>query len=153
MRLRSSISLLLLPLLLTAAALAQSVPTVGTANLISVRLLSADSGQPMPNLKVGLYGDTGGKPLPITFLGDLYEVDITGQVTLRVGDITTPTSHATDFTACTSLNLPPFDIKQIQAKGISPHNKCSKRTHPAAPGELVIFIRRTHWWERWRDTD
>ena len=152
MLLRSSTPLLL-PLLLTAAALAQSAPAVGVANLISLRLLDADSGQPMPNLKVGLYGDTGGKPLPITLLGDLYEVDISGQVSLKVGEITSPTSSVTDFIACTSLNLPAFDIKQIQAKGISPLNKCSKKTHPAAPGELIIFVRRTHWWERWKDTD
>jgi hypothetical protein len=152
MLLRPSIPLLL-TLLLTPAALAQSPPAVGVANLISLRLLDADSGQPMPNLKVDLYGDTGGKPLPITALGDLYEVDITGQVTLKVGEITSPTSHATDFIACTSLNLPAFDVKQIQASGISPQNKCSKATHPAAPGELIIFIRRTHWWERWKDTD
>jgi hypothetical protein len=152
MLLRRSIPLLL-PLLFTAAALAQSAPAVGVANLISLRLLDADSGQPMPNLKVDLYGDTGGKPLPITLLGDLYEVDISGQSTLKVGEITSPTSHVTDFIACTALNLPAFDIKQIQASGISPQNKCSKRTHPAAPGELIIFIRRTHWWERWKDTD
>lgn len=150
MRLRHSIPLLL-TLLLPPAALTQSPPAAAVPNLISLRLLDAETGESIPNLKALVYGEAGGKPLPISPLGDLYEVDITGHVSLDLGAITA-TSNDTEFTACIPQNIW-FDIKQIQAKGIASPNKCSKKTHLASPGELVIFIRRTHWWERWKNMD
>lgn len=151
MPLRASIPLLL-SLLLPPAALSQSTPAAAAANLVSVRLLDADSGQPVPNLKALIYGEAGGKPLPVTPLGDLYEVDVTGHISLDLGAITSATSNDTEFSACVTQNVR-FDVKQIQRTGIAAQNKCNKKASPAAPGELVIFIRRTHWWERWKNMD
>jgi hypothetical protein len=152
MRQRSSIPLLLLTLTLTAATLAQS-PVAAAPNLISLWLLDADTGKPIPHLRALVYGEAGGKPLPINPLGDLYEVDVTAQSSLNLGEITSTTPDATDFTACVAQSIRAFDIKQIQTAGIAPQNRCSKKSHTAAPGELVIFLRRTHWWERWEKAD
>ncbi|MGA1981169.1 MAG: hypothetical protein ABSG84_01740 [Acidobacteriaceae bacterium] len=149
MPLRSSIPLLLAALLFSAAGLAQTAPAAALPSFVSLRLLDADTGQPIPNLKALIYGDTGGKPLPISPLGDLYEIEITAQANLKLGLIASNVD-TTEFTPCIPQSDQAFNIKQVQAQGIAPPNKCSKKTHPAAPGELVIFLRRTHWWERWK---
>lgn len=149
MLLRSSIPLLLTALLFPAAALPQTPPAAATPSFLSLRLLDADTGQPIPNLKALVYGDTGGKPLPISPLNDLYEIDITAQTFLKLGLIESNIDN-TEFTPCIPQADQVFNIKQIQAQGIAPPNKCSKKTHLATPGELVIFLRRTHWWERWK---
>ena len=152
MLLRSSIPLLCLALAVTPAARAQPAPApaAGAPSLISLWLLDADTGKPIPNLKPLVYGEAGGKPLPVTPLGDLYEVDITAQSSLTLGLITSATPDATDFTACVPQTIHAFDIQEIQSHGIAPQNRCSKKTHAAAPGELVIFLRKTHWWEQWK---
>jgi hypothetical protein len=147
---RSSIPLLLLTLLLPPAPLTQTTSDE-PANTITLRLLDADSGQPVPNLQVTIYGNTGGRALPVIIEGDLYEINVTSLASLRLGEITSTPSMTGDFTPCISHDITSFDIKQIQAKGIAPQNKCSKKSHTAAPGELVIFVRKTRWWMRWKD--
>ena len=153
MPVRPSIPTLLLALLLTPAALAQptpAAPATPTPNLVSLWLLDAENGRPIPNLKPLIYSESGGKSLPINPVGDLYTIDITAHTSLTLGDITDATPAATNFSPCYLPNNLAFDIKQIQSTGIAPQNKCSKRTHAAAPGELVIFLRKTHWWELWQ---
>jgi hypothetical protein len=151
MTLRPHIPLLFLTLLLPPAALTQTTPADEPANAITLRLLDADSGQPVSNLRVTIYSNTGGKGLPIVSEGDLYEVNVNGLASLRLGAIASTGSMTSDFTACVSPGIPAFEVKQIQTKGISPQNKCSRKRHPAAPGELIIFVRKTHWWMRWKD--
>lgn len=153
MPIRPSIPLLLLTLLLPPAAPTQTPPANDTVNAISLRLLDAESGQPVPNLQVAIYGNTGGRALQIVIEGDLYEIDVNGLTSLRLGAITSTGSMTADFTACVSPGIPAFDVKQIQTQGISPQNKCSRKRHPAAPGELIIFVRKTRWWTRWKDVN
>lgn len=145
------IPLLLLTLLLPTAALTQTTPADEPANTITLRLLNADSGQPAPNMQVTIYGNTGGRALPVIIEGDLYEINVASLASLRLGEITSTPSMTGDFTPCISHDITSFDIKEIQAKGIAPQNKCSKKSHTAAPGELVIFVRKTRWWMRWKD--
>ena len=41
-----------------------------------------------------------------------------------------------------------FPISQIVSTGFVETNNCCKRTVPPIPGELTLFVRPLHWWER-----
>lgn len=41
-----------------------------------------------------------------------------------------------------------YPTQRILVTGIVSENHCSKRTTAPAPGELVLFVRPQHWWER-----
>ena len=142
MRLRLHIPLLLLATL-SAPAFAQS---------ITVRILDGKTAAPIPNLQVNIYGLVGGKALPVVFAGDVYTIDITGQTSLKLGELSTKASNPIYFAPCqTRANVPYFDIQQIQAKGIALPNNCSSKTYTALSGELVIFVHKIPWYERWKD--
>jgi hypothetical protein len=144
MRLRLHIPLLLL------ATLSLCAPSV--AQSITVRILDGKTAAPIPNLQVNVYGLVGGKALPVVFAGDVYTIDITGQTSLKLGELTTTTPNPTYFAPCqTRANVPYFDVKQIQSKGITLPNNCSAKTYTALSGELVIFVHKIPWYERWKD--
>jgi hypothetical protein len=41
-----------------------------------------------------------------------------------------------------------YPVSTIAASGLVAANSCSKKTATATPGELVIFVRPSTWWER-----
>ena len=41
-----------------------------------------------------------------------------------------------------------YSTEQIIARGSVSENDCSNRTIAPAPGELILFVRPQHWWER-----
>jgi len=41
-----------------------------------------------------------------------------------------------------------YPVSTILGSGLVAKNSCSKRTAAAKPGELVIFVRHSTWWER-----
>ena len=41
-----------------------------------------------------------------------------------------------------------YAVGQILTQGMVSENDCSKRTLPPTPGELILFVRPLHWWER-----
>jgi hypothetical protein len=41
-----------------------------------------------------------------------------------------------------------YPVSTIVATGLVAKNSCSRRTATAKPGELVIFVRRATWWEK-----
>ena len=41
-----------------------------------------------------------------------------------------------------------YPVSTIIATGIVSKNSCSRRTAIAKPGELILFVRPTTWWER-----
>jgi hypothetical protein len=44
-----------------------------------------------------------------------------------------------------------FPVGQIVSTGVVESNNCSKKTVPPTPGELTLFVRPLHWWERLSD--
>jgi hypothetical protein len=44
-----------------------------------------------------------------------------------------------------------FPVEQIVTAGVVEENSCSHRTVPPTPGELTLFVRPLHWWERLSD--
>ena len=106
----------------------------------------------MPNLQLSIYGTVGGKALPVVYAGDVYTIDITGQASIKLGELSSKTPSPTYYVPCQMrANVPYFDIKQIQAKGIALPNNCSAKTYTALSGELVIFVHKVPWWDRWKD--
>jgi len=41
-----------------------------------------------------------------------------------------------------------FPVSTILSEGITVANSCGKASHKANPGELVLFVRKTTFWER-----
>ena len=41
-----------------------------------------------------------------------------------------------------------YSTEQIMMQGMVSENHCSKRTVSPTPGELILFVRPQHWWER-----
>ena len=44
-----------------------------------------------------------------------------------------------------------FALDQILSTGVVEANSCSQRTVAPTPGELTLFVRPLHWWERLSD--
>ena len=44
-----------------------------------------------------------------------------------------------------------FPVEQVVTKGVVEKNNCSHLTAPPTPGELTLFVRPLHWWERLSD--
>lgn len=117
---------------------------------ITVRLLDGKSGKPLSNLDVVIYGMHKDRPLPIVSEGDTYKLDVAGEESLQFGEAKYSTPKIVNFIPC-QPSLVFADVKQIQAKGSSSLNRCSKKTYQVMPGELIIFLRKMTWWERWKD--
>ena len=152
MQSRLHLPLLLFALLPPTAAVSQSTPTAAP-HAIHIRILDGKTGAPVPNLELSIYtGRGGGKPLPITNDGDAYKLDASGLATLQFGEMTSRTPEQTHFTACQTA-VPFFEVQEIETKGIASQNNCSKKplAISAAPGELILFVRKTPWWNQWKD--
>jgi hypothetical protein len=44
-----------------------------------------------------------------------------------------------------------FPVEQVVATGVVEKNNCSHLIVPPTPGELTLFVRPLHWWERLSD--
>jgi hypothetical protein len=136
-----------IPLLLLA-----TLSLCAHAQSITVRILDGKTAAPVPNLQLSIYGTLGGKALPVVFAGDAYTIDITGQTTLRLGEFATKSPNPVYFAPCQQrADVPFFDVKQIQASGIALPNNCSAKSYKALSGELVIFVHKIPWYDRWKD--
>ena len=147
---RLSIPLLLL--LLPTAALTQS-PPAAAPHSIHIRILDGKTGAPIPDLELSIYtGRGGGKPPPITNDGDAYKLDTANVTNLQFGEMTSRTPEHTHFTSCQTA-IPFFEVQEIETRGSASQNNCSKKplAITAAPGELILFVRKTPWWNQWKD--
>lgn len=45
---------------------------------------------------------------------------------------------------------PTYGIHEIVSSGISAENACGKAARRAQPGQLLFFVRPSHWWEGFR---
>lgn len=117
---------------------------------ITVRLIDGKSGKPLSNLQVVIYGSHKSRALPIVSEGDVYKLDVTGEEQLQFGEARSSTHRVVKFVPCQSETL--FaDVKQIVRNGSASLNRCSKRRYQVRAGELVIFLRRETWRDRWKD--
>lgn len=54
------------------------------------------------------------------------------------------------FVAKADRKKPPaaYAVDDILSHGVVAENHCSTRTAKATPGELILFVRPLHWWQR-----
>jgi hypothetical protein len=117
---------------------------------ITVRLIDGKSGQPLSNLQVVIYGTHKARPLPIVSESDAYNLDVTGEEHFQFVEAKSSTHKIVEFIPCQTA-LVFADVKQIEAKGGTSLNRCSKKTYQVIPGELIVFLRKLTWWDRWKD--
>lgn len=139
--------------LLLCCGLLLSVTTQAQIQVFSIRVLvlNARNGKAVTKTKLTMT-ETPLQPYATPL--DLV-TDPTGHASLLVqsdSDIhTLVQGHAScRAVAKADRRKPPagYSTPQILAHGLVGENNCSKRTATPAPGELILFVRPQHWWER-----
>ena len=144
---------------------AASKDAFGQIATIHVRIIDGRTGHPISGMNfafVDYHTDETGK----------YRDDLNGRKTVTTsieGDsyIANPDTHGvlvfnglnSMWTACSKQKFYDenthkygadylYPVSTITTSGLVARNDCSRRTAFAKPGELVLFIRPTTWWER-----
>jgi hypothetical protein len=79
------------------------------------------------------------------------ETDQTGVAMIRAdqnGSISVESSGLHTDCRGTQESQTHFLVSTILSEGITVANSCGKASHKANPGELVLFVRKTTFWER-----
>jgi hypothetical protein len=79
------------------------------------------------------------------------ETDQTGLAMVRAdqnGSILVESSGLHTDCRGTQRSQTHFPVSTILSEGITVANSCGKASHKANPGELVLFVRKTTFWER-----
>ncbi len=142
---------LALPLVLTACA-AHAQLQVST---LHIRVLNGRKGSPVKNASATMtVVPIGPYATPLERKTDaqgsfsmLVESDVKGDVQLRALVLRYPTCR---YVPKADRKKPPmiYAVHDILTHGIVSDNRCSKRTVAPTPGELTLFVRPLHWWER-----
>jgi hypothetical protein len=157
-------------ILLTCVPLAMFPAAVpGQAVTIHVRLLNGRNGEKISGMDLTLVDYSRDRD------GTIHaDLDLNGRTTVtttRDGDLyaATPDAHGVlvfggvgnggDWVPCSRQKLYDsatrtygtehlYSVSTIVLSGLVTTNSCSKKTFGAKPGQLVIFLRHSTWWER-----
>jgi hypothetical protein len=112
---------------------------------VKVLAINAKNGRPVKHVDL-FVSVTGGQAI-----APHLETDRTGVAVSRAdqnGSILVESSGLdTDCRATPALQTH-FPVSTILSEGIAVANSCGKASHKANPGELVLFVRKTTFWER-----
>jgi len=124
------------------------------AQEIRIRVLDGRNGSPVPKEEVQIWLDRKSVS-PIVL-----RLDRDATARIRVNPDVTPALRvqSTSYIDCrplrditvdrTSPSWLPYSLANVLKSGLVLPNKCGKVTAKAEPGELVLFVRPWHWWER-----
>ncbi len=124
------------------------------AQQIHLRIINGHSGKPVVNATV----ITLITPGPAHPVANLPTTDANGLTTLSVPVDGRVSAVVTSYPTCRHVakvdrtrSPISFSISQVESSGIVEMNNCSKQIAPPTPGELTLFVRPLHWWERLSD--
>lgn len=143
------------PFLVASFALATSffgeVPIPVQVSAVHLRVLRGSSGKPLPKAQVVITvvpETTYVTPLERT-------TDARGTVSLLVGKDTELRAHVLQYPTCRHVAKadrkqpsPGYAVEQILSSGVVQDNGCNRHSIAPTPGELTLFVRPLHWWER-----
>ena len=121
---------------------------------VQIRVLNSRSGKPIK------HADTSTIVFPLSPYTTPIEriADRQGSFSLLVptqGQITVTVSK---YASCEHMPKAERDkgqirlsLQQLFATGVLNTNGCRKRTATLTAGELIVYVRPLHWWERFRD--
>ena len=137
--------------LLCCGLLCSMTPAQVQVSSIGLRILNGHNGKPVKRGDL-ILRQTPALPYGTTLERRTDEAGRTSLLMQRDAEI-----HAIVLHYATCRNVKKADRKklssgyavgQILTRGIVSENDCSKRTLPPTPGELTLFVRPLHWWER-----
>jgi hypothetical protein len=131
--------------ILLALVIGIFLPLHADAQQINIKVLNAKSGKPFRHV-VLIVGTTGTQTSRFHV-----ETGRTGLATVKVVPNGSISIYAMGYqTDCRSglEQAKSFQFDEIVTAGISIANSCGKTTYIASPGELVLFVRNTTFFER-----
>ena len=143
----------LFPCCLLLASVASAMPAQIRVSPVRIRVLTGRTLKPLARVR------TSTTVLPVQPYALPIErlTDRQGTLTLLIENGTEVSTSVMRAPACRARPKadrnkpqPAFPVDQIVAAGLVAGNSCSKRTVAPTPGELTLFVRQQHWWQRLR---
>ncbi len=121
-----------------------------------IKLVKERSGKQAPHLLLVLVDATTRHPIAVREAADAYTAEAEGVEAIQIAWIGhAPKHHWSDFVTSESCRYGSLGsitkVSEIVTSGVTIGDWCGERRlapKPAKPGELVIYIRRVHWWEK-----
>ncbi len=134
------------------------LPALGSAADIRVRLINAQTGEPMPGQQVGLRPDRQPGNYRLTWTKKM-----TGADGVAIFQLSDPAVEWVNVAVtsqmlwqCSPWRRSTFATAEVLEHGVVAENRCDpkgRRTGKikAEAGEVVLFTRPLHWWEKMQD--
>jgi hypothetical protein len=125
-----------------------------TAQTVHIRLVNEKTGKPVIHKQLRVVGDPSKIEVPTHAVGEDYTATIeatsTGMNWLRLEWIKNRRDDQwADYVNCWNEGEQfAAPLKDILTKGVVSENHCSTRTAESHPGELIIFVKQVHWWQK-----
>lgn len=132
---------------LASHVLAQTAP-------VTIQVLNGHNGKPVAHRSVSVRIE----PLVLDNIRYLPTTDANGVLTVQAPLQAGINAIVTEFPTCRHVPKADrtkgpitFPVHQVLSSGVVEANNCSHRTVPPTPGQLTLFVRPLHWWERLSD--
>jgi hypothetical protein len=147
---------LIAPTRVTSIGLCATISTIALSQTTSVqiRVLDGHNGKPIAHESIFVRFE------PIVPHGIEHAPSTDANGTLKVNAPSHAGMNATVNLYPTCRHVPKadrtkgpitFPVEQVVTTGVVEANSCSHLTVPPSPGELTLFVRSLHWWERLSD--
>jgi hypothetical protein len=129
-----------------------------TANCseIQIRVLLGKDGQPQVGRSIFLWQqNANGQPIPVGGGSPTtYKLltDSKGIVRINIPDENSFAFYIGGQQECyvhrqSTAAKQTFKVKEVLSSGVVTLNDCGKASSIRTPGELTVFVRKSHWWE------
>lgn len=133
------------------AAITASLATAATsAQTLTIRLLNAKTGKPLPNRDVTFHwGDTKETTAVLVDANGVAHVNVppgtTEFIVVEGAHAGKETNHLA-VEDCNDTSSTAIRVADVLSRGVAPRNTCSTRSTPPHPGEVVFWARvPSHW--------
>ena len=120
---------------------------------IHVRLLDGRTAKPVQDVYITAYGkgwDQDKLPVQTESNGFTVEVGTSQTIYVLIAKLDHQPKEWSDYAICQPNHDDAFipQVAAILKTGVVSKNTCGKETVLPAPGDLILFVRPLHWWER-----
>lgn len=133
------------------AALLAGCATVGaSAQTLTLQLLNAKNGKPLPNRNLTFHwGDTKQTTVVLVNANGVAQVNVPPGTTDFIVVEGSHSGKETNHLAvedCNENSSTSIRVADVLSRGIAPRNTCSTRSTPPHPGEIIFWARvPSHW--------
>jgi hypothetical protein len=141
--------------ILSTASLLVLVPCAVAQTSIRVAVINGHTGKPVVGARVSvmIVRNYQGATVNAAVDGDKYRVQVQPGDTLVLGKVTKSDRSWNEYGLCASEPnaKPTYSASVIITMGLQAPNNCDRRiTSTPLPGEIVFFVYRLSFWQRYR---